>query len=391
MVQSRSPAPTQQTQLQKTEITLGQRMISACLGSIITSGVVTPFDVIRIRIQQQEVLPSGVCCGAGSPVAPITGRNTLVKAVPVSASPTDVFWMLKDYCQPGTNQHHPQCLRIDSTLRGFINIPKHEGLATLWRGLSLTLIMAVPSNVIYYSGYEYCRDHSPLYGHALNPLFCGSISRTLAATCISPLELLKTRFQSIPNESKASKSSDLLKSLLRDMRTAVQQKGLGTLFTGLGLTLWRDVPFSGIYWFSYEHLKSSIGDSLRRRTAASSGESTALYNENKNVLISSFLSGSMAGAVAALFTNPFDVGKTRLQLMSQKQLASPGTIARPPASVMTYILKIYHKEGMRALYSGFTPRVIKIAPACAIMISTYEIGKKVFERDVVADGVFLED
>lgn len=30
--------------------------------------------------------------------------------------------------------------------------------------------------------------------------------------------------------------------------------------------------------------------------------------------------------------------------------------------------------------SGFMPRVIKVAPACAIMISTYEYGKSFFRR-----------
>lgn len=29
---------------------------------------------------------------------------------------------------------------------------------------------------------------------------------------------------------------------------------------------------------------------------------------------------------------------------------------------------------------GFMPRVIKVAPACAIMISTYEFGKSFFRR-----------
>lgn len=30
--------------------------------------------------------------------------------------------------------------------------------------------------------------------------------------------------------------------------------------------------------------------------------------------------------------------------------------------------------------SGFMPRVIKVAPACAIMISTYEFGKAFFQK-----------
>lgn len=32
------------------------------------------------------------------------------------------------------------------------------------------------------------------------------------------------------------------------------------------------------------------------------------------------------------------------------------------------------------LFSGFMPRVIKVAPACAVMISTYEFGKAFFQK-----------
>lgn len=31
-------------------------------------------------------------------------------------------------------------------------------------------------------------------------------------------------------------------------------------------------------------------------------------------------------------------------------------------------------------FLGFMPRVIKVAPACAVMISTYEFGKAFFQK-----------
>ena len=37
---------------------------------------------------------------------------------------------------------------------------------------------------------------------------------------------------------------------------------------------------------------------------------------------------------------------------------------------------IAREEGYRGLWRGLTARVAKIAPSCAIMISSYEIGKK---------------
>ena len=40
---------------------------------------------------------------------------------------------------------------------------------------------------------------------------------------------------------------------------------------------------------------------------------------------------------------------------------------------------ILQEEGIKGLWKGNVPRVMKVAPACAIMISSYEIGKRVLE------------
>lgn len=36
--------------------------------------------------------------------------------------------------------------------------------------------------------------------------------------------------------------------------------------------------------------------------------------------------------------------------------------------------------GIRGLFAGLTPRLIKVAPACAIMISTFEYSKVAISR-----------
>lgn len=342
------------------EITAFQRMLSACLGSFITSLVVTPFDVVRIRIQQQEVMPSAHCCEP-TPLAS-SGLANSAKTFESSASPR-VFWVNKHYCSSAE-----QCPRITSTFQGMVSISKNEGLGTLWRGLSLTLFMAIPANIIYFTGYEYIRDHSPLLNHPLNPLICGLFARTMAATVVAPVELLKTRLQSIPSEVRGeTQKSKILTTLLKDSLEQFRSRGVGSMFTGLKITLWRDVPFLGIYWLCYELFKDRIS-----RAIAVDFNATAQKQEDWKVFTTSFLSGSFAGVIAAFFTNPFDVGKTRLQIATSEK-------PHQKHSMFRFLYSIYMKEGMGALYGGFGPRVMKIAPSCAIMISSYEIGKKIFK------------
>ncbi|PVH13837.1 uncharacterized protein CXQ87_001955 [Candidozyma duobushaemuli] len=355
------------------DITAVQRMLSACSGSFITSLVVTPFDVVRIRVQQQEVMQGFSCCSQSTPKVAMKPPPSASKASFSSAAstlsrtaaalqPPGVFWVTGHYCEAAE-----VCPKITSTFQGMSVISRNEGITTLWRGLSLTLFMAIPSNIIYFTGYEYIRDRSPFKGEMLNPLLCGSFARTMAATVVAPVELLKTRLQSIPHEVRNDQPrSQILKNLLKDLSSSFKTRGIGSMFTGLKITLWRDVPFSGIYWSCYELFKDRIGGAMEVDFAAS-------HQDDWKVFTTSFLSGSMGGVVAAAFTNPFDVGKTRLQIATEQR--KPST--KP--SMFSFLQQIYRNEGLGALYSGFGPRVMKIAPSCAIMISSYEIGKKIFK------------
>lgn len=106
--------------------------------------------------------------------------------------------------------------------------------------------MSVPSTVIYYIGYEHLRDR--ILGHLAPekrfyaPLLAGAIARTIAATIISPIELVRTRMQS----GRMGKS---VRGVLAGVREMVRVNGWTALWRGIGPTLWRDVPFSGmLFW-----------------------------------------------------------------------------------------------------------------------------------------------
>lgn len=352
------------------DLTLSQRMLSACTGSLLTSMVVTPFDVVRIRLQQQELL---------YPVQ--TQDATCCKKVFWESSPEKVVGAVKgNFCQPNTCFN--EGAKMTGTFQGINKIAAEEGIHTLYRGLGLTLVMAIPSNVVYFSGYEFLRDASPLKDNfpIINPLLCGSIARVIAATTVSPLELIKTRIQAVPTSSSSTSSSEIFNMVMKDTLNQVKVGGFGTVFKGLGLTLWRDVPFSGIYWASYEY----ITHYLKSNTYI--GDNTTTVNSDSALFVRSFVGGSLAGIIAAIFTNPFDVGKTRMQV-SFEENNQMGTLGKSKTqtkdTIFKYISTIYKNEGLGALYVGLIPRCMKIAPACAIMISSYEMTKRYFKTDIV--------
>jgi solute carrier family 25, member 39/40 len=265
---------------------------------------------------------------------------------------------------------------FNSTLDGLRKIARNEGVWTLWRGLSPTLMMAVPGNVIYFAGYDWLRysHKSPLHnrvGDAYGPLAAGSIARVLAAVAVSPIEMLRTRMQ-----ATSSKESGVMRATVVGLKDMVSNEGYHTLWRGLTLTFWRDVPFSALYWWGYEYGRNRL--SMARRQADS-----LLGHEHKELthsqlLTDSFLSGATSGAIAALVTTPFDVGKTRQQTVLHGPNSTAQQVRDLPESrtMPRFLWHIYCTEGMQGLFKGWAARCLKVAPACAIMISSYEIGKK---------------
>ena len=185
-----------------------------------------------------------------------------------------------------------------------------------------------------------------LPSQTFTPLAAGVLARTTIAAVMSPLELIRTNLQSTP---RSPEIPNTLRSTLTSISYLARSQGLRHLWRGFSPTLWRDVPFSGIYWASYESLKDVF---------AFHGFSGAWV---------AFISGAVSGTTAALITSPFDVLKTRRQSLI---MSSPKSKAVSTLSLLEEIVRV---EGSRALFAGIGPRIAKIAPACGIMISSFEV------------------
>ncbi|KAI5787701.1 mitochondrial carrier domain-containing protein [Peziza echinospora] len=419
-------------------ITASQKMASAVVGSLITSLLVTPLDVVRVRLQAQHtgavspptLTPASTTSSPTSlrphklPLAPLEFQSTLARLSPelgVTACCREVFWINNnaELCiaasspnssfsaSPSPLSALPEACPIEQSSRrqftgtweGIVKIARYEGLTSLWRGLSPTLVMAVPANVIYFTGYESLRT-SPLspfsdLNSTWSPLLAGSSARMLAATAISPIELFRTRLwaTSTPKSGMTAAETQQVGAFRRTIAGLVEMvkhEGWHSLWRGLPITLWRDVPFSGIYWLGYERTKAALVQHRERNTVSppSSSPGHKPKPDSATLFTDAFVAGALSGSIAAFLTSPFDVGKTRIQVQQNPPKPPPpaglGLTAgyAPPApttvhkSMPSLLFGIYKQEGIRGLWRGWVPRTLKVAPACAIMISTYEVGKQ---------------
>jgi len=366
-----------QNRSQEVSLTPQQQMLSSGAGALVVSLFMTPLDVVKIRLQTQERLYSKKCFlysnGLMDHICPRTNGDPPVRAIHTQQEICDCKWFNRPKYFSGTAD-------------AFLKISRTEGISSLWSGLSPTLVLAVPTTVTYFTMYEQlkvCIDSQrramsaqPSILTAETPkwvsLTAGGLARLAAVTLVSPLELVRTKMQ-----SQKMPWSDVHKCLTE----LVRAQGIRALWNGYTATLLRDVPFSALYWPLYEQSKAIMN----------------LYTSNRDSFLVNFGSGAVAGSFASTVTLPFDVIKTIKQIeMGEKDIMAvkPGTsrsysVPRNKMSSslsgrsrgnITIAKELISEQGVRGLFAGLIPRLLKVAPACAIMISSYEFCKGFFRQ-----------
>ncbi|KAK0417446.1 hypothetical protein QR680_013015 [Steinernema hermaphroditum] len=332
------------------DITVVQRVVASSSGALITALMMTPMDVVKIRLQQQvKPLAKGRC---------FLYNNGLMDHLCTSCAEPGPKMPCEWYARPG---------HFNGTLDAFVKIARHEGVRSLWSGLSPTIVYAIPATVFYFSVYDtLLTSMRRRYGDGFYiPMVVGATARGFAVTLVSPLEMVRTKMQ----------SERLSFFELRDaVQTTVRHDGFSALWRGWGPTIMRDLPFSALYWAGYETLKKRALQYLDRKET-SFGVSA--------------MCGAASGMLAAVVTTPFDVVKTHRQITLGQVNGngdSPESSLRKRLqklksySTCSIMKEIVATQGFKALFTGLIPRIAKVAPACAVMIGSYEFFKLFFSR-----------
>jgi len=346
-------------------VTPVEKMVAACCGALLTSLFTTPFDLVKTRLQSQSLFKGSTvpntksyssltsCCQEVFYSTQNAHReffcHPLDPRIPNQSS--TLSCAVADAMIPNKIATGRQFNELNGFLDGVIKIVRYEGITSLWRGLSPGLVMSVPLTVVYFVGYDSIRDSlwknwKGKYSETYSPLLAGTLARTISVSVISPIELFRTRMQS-------PEGINGLKDVMKGVKEMVRKNGITSLWRGLEPTLWRDVPFSAIYWTGYESIKRNFSNHLRNKS----------IDGNINHFSVAFVSGATSGAIAATLTTPFDVAKTRRQVASNS-MKNQG--------IVKAMQRIVHDEGYQGLFRGGALRIAKVAVSCALMISTYE-------------------
>ncbi|XP_046743331.1 mitochondrial glutamate carrier 1-like [Diprion similis] len=234
-----------------------------------------------------------------------------------------------------------------------------EGYFGMYKGSGVNILLITPEKAIKLTVNDVFRHQlSPGPGLPL-PLEREMLAGGGAGACqiivTTPMELLKIQMQDAGRVAAAAKASgqEVPKisawSLSKDL---FKHRGILGLYQGTGATALRDVTFSVIYFPLFARL-NNLGPKRE---------------DGSSVFWCSFLSGCVAGSVAALSVNPFDVVKTRLQAIKK----APGDPTYN--GVVDCIKKTLMQEGPTAFFKGGACRMIVIAPLFGIAQTVYYLG-----------------
>ncbi|KAH9034719.1 mitochondrial carrier domain-containing protein [Lactarius pseudohatsudake] len=187
---------------------------------------------------------------------------------------------------------------------------------------------------------------------------------------VVPFELVKIKLQDKSLASTYNGPIDVVRQIVR-------KGGILGLYAGMEATFWRQLWWNGGYFGSIFQVKSMLP-----KAETPQGE-----------LLNNFASGSVGGFVGTVINTPYVksylhlraamlnslLDSTSSSLASKAAEKSPGVI---PKYNWTYpaLVTVFREEGPAALYKGFVPKVLRLAPGGGVLLLVVEFTMGVFRK-----------
>ncbi|WFD36919.1 hypothetical protein MCUN1_003811 [Malassezia cuniculi] len=270
-----------------------------------------------------QPLPAYVQFGAGA-IAGVVELSTLY--------PLDVVKTRLQLARQGSGAPYR------SSVGALVHIARSEGLGRLYRGLSPLLILDAPKRAAI--GACGGNTNSPWV-----TTLTGGLAGATEALVVVPFEFVKIRLQ---DKSRAQ----LYRGPIDVLRHAINEGGARTLYRALPSTMNRHFAWNAGYFGTIPQVRKALPKADSRPAQ----------------LFNNFVSGAVSGTVGTILNTPFDVVVTRIQ----SETRTAGTAPRYNGTYQSLFL-ILREEGPLALYRGFVPKVMRLAPGGGILLLVVDV------------------
>eukprot|EP00049_Salpingoeca_infusionum_P000708 m.41829 g.41829 ORF g.41829 m.41829 type:complete len:302 (+) comp10617_c0_seq1:215-1120(+) len=287
-------------------------LVAGVTAGVATSGVLHPFDLIKIRLQVQDAPPSAT----------------------TTTTP------------PGARTTHYR-----GAIHALRTIVKEEGVRALYRGVSPSMLANGVAWGSYFYLYNFLKtaarsdNEDEQLSHVMH-LSLATIAGMATMTISNPLWVLKTRMclETLP----LTQSSPGITASLRQLYA---KEGMAGLYRGI-LPGYVGTTHGGFQFMAYEELKRILNERKDRPP-------------NAKLSTPEYLGAAMASKVfAGLVTYPYQIVRTRQQKAGIGELKSLGSL--------DIIKEVYHRNGAAGFYRGLRPYLVRVMPATCSTFLIYE-------------------
>ncbi|CAG8801311.1 534_t:CDS:2, partial [Gigaspora margarita] len=283
----------------------------------------------------------------------------------IVGSPLDVLKVRLQTVQSDLPSH---ALYKSSSLKILMKMKQTEGFKSFFKGVSSPIIGLSFLNSILFTSYGSILrffekiDNSSQRIPSLTQVYIAGFGSGIACFLVStPTELVKCRAQAA--KQKGLMISSTTWNVFKDV---ILTRGIKGLYQGGLITIIRDAPGYGVYFWAYEAFKRSLNVTSNNFD----------HNNSPKLLFSGGMAGVLSWASIYPLAYYSDVIKSRIQIQ-QKPLSNynqPLTkIQQSYSGIIDCAVRSYHKEGISAFFKGITPTLVRALPVNAVTFYVYEI------------------
>lgn len=191
-----------------------------------------------------------------------------------------------------------------------------------------------------------------------------------AVTVTHSFETVKIRLQ-LQGELQAKRDAPkLYRGVLHGMSVIYKNEGARGLLRGLNCAYVYQMTLNGCRLGFYEPIRTNLNSLLLNRSLTGAGDASTKSLQSLPVNI---FAGATSGIVGAAAGSPFFLVKTRLQ--SYSPFLPVGT-QHNYKNALDGFSKIYASEGIRGLYRGVGPAMVRTGFGSSVQLPTYFLAKR---------------